>query len=159
MKEIFPIFVFLFKTMKTKHEQSEVKSVLEELPEISSDAKVVSYLSNNRIDWRYIKILKERTEFNDEVLSKWLDISVRTFRNYKYPKTIIKNNIKERVLVLLSLINQGIKVFGSKEEFDAWVCKPNFFFDNKSPNSFFTSIAGMRFVYDRLIAMEYGDNV
>ncbi|WP_245826382.1 MbcA/ParS/Xre antitoxin family protein [Spirosoma rigui] len=44
-------------------------------------------------------------------------------------------------------------------EFDQWLNRKNFFFDNKSPNSFLNTVTGVRFVDDRLTALEHGDNV
>ena len=93
------------------------------------------------------------------MLSKWLDVSVKTFRSYKNSQVIFKDTIKERILLLYSLVGHGIKVFGSKKDFETWLNNENFYFDNKSPNSFLTTVTGMRFVTERLIAMEYGDNV
>jgi uncharacterized protein (DUF2384 family) len=60
---------------------------------------------------------------------------------------------------LLSLMQHGIEVFGSKSDFDQWLATENFFLDGKEPNSFLNTIAGVRFIDDRLTAMEYGDNV
>jgi uncharacterized protein (DUF2384 family) len=67
--------------------------------------------------------------------------------------------VKEQVLLLLSLIKHGVEVFGSVKEFDNWLNAENFYFDNKSPVTFLNTITGMKFIDDRLTAMEYGDNV
>jgi uncharacterized protein (DUF2384 family) len=52
----------------------------------------------------------------------------------------------------------GIEVFGTKEKFEQWLNTENFFFDKKSPVSFLNTVTGIRFVNDRLTAIEYGDN-
>ena len=124
-----------------------------------SDNELLTYVTKKDVNWRYINAIKKNTAFNDEVLSKWLDVSVKTFRSYKKPEIVFKDTVKERILLLYSLVGHGIKVFGSKKDFETWLNMNNFYLDNKSPNSFLTTVTGMRFVIDRLIAMEYGDNV
>jgi uncharacterized protein (DUF2384 family) len=57
------------------------------------------------------------------------------------------------------LIEHGIKVFGSQENFNAWLEKENFFFDKKAPAEFINTNGGVKFIDDRLIGIEYGDNI
>jgi uncharacterized protein (DUF2384 family) len=56
------------------------------------------------------------------------------------------------------------------KEFESWLNQENFYFDNKSPVSFLNTITGspvsflntitgIKFIDDRLTAMQYGDNV
>jgi uncharacterized protein (DUF2384 family) len=82
----------------------------------------------------------------------------------------VKVNVKEQVLLLLSLIKHGVEIFGSMKEFESWLNQENFYFDNKSPVSFLNTITGspvsflntitgIKFIDDRLTAMQYGDNV
>lgn len=66
--------------------------------------------------------------------------------------------MKENILLILSLVIHGIEVFGTKEKFEQWLDTKNFYFDNKSPVSFLNTVTGIRFVNDRLTAIEYGDN-
>ena len=106
-----------------------------------------------------MQTLKESTQFNDEVLSNWLNISVKTFRSYKKPEQEINATIKEHVLLLLSLIQHGKKVFGSMQKFEEWLKKENFYFNAKAPIEYLNTITGIRFIDDRLTAMEYGDNI
>ena len=152
--------------MKTKApQQYKDPSLLEDVPNQISDNELLTYVTTKDINWRYINAIKRNTAFNDEILSRWLDVSVKTFRTYKKPQSdkksplVFKDTIKERVLLLYSVVGHGMKVFGSKKDFETWLNLKNFYFDNKSPNSFLTTVTGMRFVIDRLVAMEYGDNV
>jgi uncharacterized protein (DUF2384 family) len=71
----------------------------------------------------------------------------------------VKVNVKEQVLLLLSLIKHGVEIFGSMKEFESWLNQENFYFDNKSPVSFLNTITGIKFIDDRLTAMQYGNNV
>ena len=88
-----------------------------------------------------------------------LNISVRTLRNYKKPENKFKKNVKEQLLLLLSLYKHGNEVFGSSEEFNNWLNSENFYFDGVAPVTLLNTVTGIRFTEDRLTAMEYGDNV
>lgn len=142
-----------------KKTQFEDTAVLYAVPGQISDSEVLTFLQTNDVNWKYINIIKELTGFNDEVISDWLNISVRTFRTYRQPENKFKENIKEHILLLLSIIRHGIQVFGTAKSFEQWLKTDNLFFDGKNPNSFLNTITGIRFVDDRLTAMEFGDNV
>jgi uncharacterized protein (DUF2384 family) len=133
--------------------------LLDELPGQINDAEIMQLLYTTDINWKYVNAIKTLTNFNDTILSNWLNISVKTFREYKKPKSVVKENVKEQVLLLLSLMKHGIHVFGTATAFEEWLNKGNFYFDNKLPVSFLNTITGIKFIDDRLTAMEYGDNV
>lgn len=135
------------------------KSVMTSLPERLNDADILLFLQGEKVNWEHVRTLKEISNFNDEVLSNWLNVSVKTFRLYKKPEQEINVNIKEHVLVLLSLMQHGKNVFGNTEVFEEWLTSENFYFDRKAPVDFLKTITGIRFIDDRLTAMEYGDNV
>ena len=71
----------------------------------------------------------------------------------------MKPYLQEHVFALLSLFTHGIDIFGTSDQFDEWLQKPNHFFDNDSPIDFLNTISGIKYTDDRLTAMEYGDNV
>ena len=134
-------------------------AILDRVPGHINDGEILHLLYSTDITWKHVNTLKTLTDFNDVVLSDWLNISVKTFREYKKPKIIVKENVKEQVLLLLSLMKHGATVFGSVKEFETWLNQENFYFDHKSPVFFLNTITGIKFVDDRLTAMEYGDNV
>lgn len=147
------------KSMDKKKSIAEDPSVLFGVPGQLSDSDILTFLHTKDVNWKYINMIKELTGFNDDVISEWLNISVRTFRTYRQPDIKFKDNIKEHILLLLSLIKHGIQIFGSSNEFDKWLNAGNFYFDNKSPNFYLNTVSGIRFVDDRLTTMEFGDNV
>lgn len=134
-------------------------AILKDVPNHINDGEILNILHKKEVNWQYFIAIKKLTDYNDDTLSEWLNLSVRTFRSYRKPKSIFKDNVKEHVLLLLSLMKHGISVFGSASEFEAWLNRSNFFFDNQKPESFLNTITGIKFVDDRLTAMEYGDNV
>ncbi len=158
-QEKLPIFVagFNFKEMAKKLYTD--KSAKDEYPWIINDGEVLTYLQTNEIDSKHVIFLKKISGYTDDIISGWLDVSVKTLRSYKNTESQLKDNIKERVLLLISLMNHGIAVFGTNTKFDQWLNTGNYFFDGKTPVSFLNTITGMRFVDDRITAMEFGDNV
>lgn len=133
--------------------------VIEGVPSMVNDSEVMYLLYNADVNWKHVHAMKSLTSFTDDVLSDWLNVSVKTFREYKKPKSVVRENVKEQVLLLLSLFKHGKNVFGSTQGFEAWLTNENFYFDNKKPFAFLNTGTGIRFVDDRLTAMEYGDNV
>lgn len=124
-----------------------------------NDSAVLTYIQDKVIDSRHINYLKKMSGFTDDILSEWLDVSVKTLRSYKTSNSHLKENIRERVILLISLMNHGIRVFGSNVKFDQWLNANNYFLDAKTPASFLKTITGIRFIDDRLTAMELGDNI
>lgn len=132
--------------------------IIQDIPQQVSDTDIFVQLYKKNIDWKYAQALKESYEFNDEELANVLNISVKTFRSYKKPDNTLDPNVKEPILLLLSLALHGKKIFGSSKNFDVWLRDENFYFEGKAPFEFLKTISGIRFIDDRLTAMEYGDN-
>lgn len=134
-------------------------ALLEQLPNEVNEAEILPLLYDGNINWRHVAAIKRLTGFQDEVLSDWLNISVKTFREYKKPRSVFKQNVKEQVLMLLALMKHGALIFGSIKQFEVWLNQPNFLLDGRTPASFLNTVSGIRFIDDRLRAMEFGDNV
>ncbi|MFZ2282631.1 MAG: MbcA/ParS/Xre antitoxin family protein [Lutibacter sp.] len=130
-----------------------------EIPEIGNFTKILFYLRNNNINWKYFNYLKEITTLSDEIISAWLNINSKTLRAYRKPESVSKENIKEHLVLLISLYEHGIDVFETKENFDKWLLTNNYFLDNKPPKDFLDTVSGIKFIDDQLTAIEYGDNV
>ena len=139
---------------------STSKSVLiETITGHISDSEVLTLLKSENRDWNYLQLVKEYTHLKDDLLSDWLNISVKTFRSYKKQDLELKENIKEQAVLLLSLFIHGVELFGTQENFYNWLSNENFFLDGEKPVNFLKTSTGIRFIDDRLTAMEYGDNV
>lgn len=129
------------------------------VPEQLSDSEVLYWLQTKKIDHSFLSLLKTYSLMPDEIIAGWLNISVKTLRNYRNPENRIKENIKEQILLLLSLYRHGTDVFGDELRFNQWLNTENFFLEESPPASMLNTISGIRFVEDRLRAMEFGDNV
>ncbi len=137
---------------------SEAK-MLQGIPSRVDTNITLGIVKSGAIGPQHLQAIKDLTLFNDEKISNWLDISVKTYRLYKKSSSTIKARITEQAVMTLSLIKHGIEVFGTKEGFSGWLEQENFFFDNKAPIDFMDTNSGLKFIDDRLTALEYGDNV
>ena len=117
-------------------------------------------MDQHTIDSSYVQAIRRLTHSKDDDISTWLNISPRTMRSYRsLPRLKIKKSTAEQLILLLSLFMHGNQVFGSAEAFDEWLNAENFFLDKKKPADLLDTSSGIRYVNDRLTAMEYGDNV
>ena len=131
----------------------------DEIPMSLSESEILSKLYSSNMNNTYIHKIKELSSFSDENLSEYLNISLRSLHSYMQKDALLKRNLKEPIMYLLFLLKHGNKVFGTKKEFTVWLNSENFFFDGKIPASFLNTITGIRFIDNRLTAIEYGDNV
>jgi len=132
--------------------------VLGHVPSKKSNSELLNIIQTRSINWRYVLNLKKISETNDEIISNWLNVSVKTFRSYKL-KSDYKLSLKEHIYLLYKLFQHGIQVFGAVKEFNQWLNTKNFYFDDKNPNEYLSTVTGIGFIDDRLTGMEYGDNV
>lgn len=130
-----------------------------EIPVVSEPMALYNYTRKHTIGSSYIRLLDDTIGLTDEIIAKWLNITTRTFRNYKSEETQLKDNTQEHVVAILSLYNHGIEVFGTKESFEKWLTSENFFLDHKAPMDFLDTITGIRVIDNRLTVMEFGENV
>jgi len=135
------------------------KKLIDELPDVNDFTNIYYYVNHYTIDQSYIQILDELSGLKDDIISKWLNITTRTYRTYKTKNVSLKDNTKEHIVLLLSLYKHGLDVFNTKEEFEQWLTTPNFLLDSKAPMDFLDTISGLKFIDNRLTAIEFGENV
>lgn len=135
------------------------KTSIAKIPEIGDFTKILFFLKGNDINWNYFRYFREISTLSDEITSNWLSINSKTLRSYRKPDSTSKDNVKEHLILLISLYEHGIDVFGTKEQFDKWLLSENRLLDNKAPKDFLDTVTGIKFIDTRLTAIEYGDNV
>lgn len=123
------------------------------------DVEVLTYMEHNIIDAGYLKGMTKLTRHKEEKIAGWLHMSPRTMRTYKAEKKVFDKKTSEQVVMLRAVFEKGKAILGSAETFDQWLDTINFFFDGKKPITFLDTISGLRYIFDRLTAMEYGDNI
>jgi uncharacterized protein (DUF2384 family) len=145
--------------MEKSYLNSRQKRIVEEIPSVAEPSQVYFYTAKSKYDAEYIGILESLIGLSDITLAKWLNITPRTFRNYRNAETLVlKENIKEHIILILSLYKHGIAVFGQVEKFEEWLSKQNALLDLQAPSDFLETISGITFIDSRLTAMEYGEN-
>jgi len=143
--------------MKTQDDTNN-NLLMEPIPTYNTTSNIISFISSTSIDSQYIQLLKNYTNYNDDDISTWLNMNVKTFRSYKKNISPIRPDIQEHTICLLSLVKHGVAVFGSKEVFGQWLNTPNTLLEGKKPSSFLNTISGIQFIDNRLTGIEYGDN-
>ena len=129
------------------------------IPERISDAHLLLLMKTKKVDGRYVSYIKDLTNTTDELISDWLNINVKTFRSYKQSGVSLKENLQEQIILLISLFKHGEQVFGDIALFNTWLNSENFYLDNELPIRYLKTVTGIRFIEDRLTALEYGDNI
>lgn len=127
--------------------------------QMTSPTSIISLVHSFSHTASHIDYLKENTRASDEMIAYWLNVNVKTFRNYKKELSPIKDDIKEQIVMLVALVKHGLSVFGSPHAFGQWLKTKNFLFDGKRPEAFLNTNSGIRFIEDRLTGMEFGDNI
>ncbi|MFC0186188.1 Protein of unknown function [Pseudarcicella hirudinis] len=146
--------------MTTISLNNEQKRIIEEIPAVGDFSNIYFYTIKSKLDAEFISILDIVIGVNDTTLSKWLNVTPRTFRNYKNnSKLVLKDNIKEHIILILSLYKHGIEVFDNVENFELWLSQKNYLLDNHAPVDFLETISGIKFIDNRLNAIEFGENV
>ncbi|MCB9034084.1 MAG: DUF2384 domain-containing protein [Chitinophagales bacterium] len=136
------------------------RKIIEAIPPVSDFSNIYIYSIKSKLDPEYIALLDNIIGLNDDVLSKWLNITTRTLRNYKNKENLVlKENIKEHIILILSLYKHGVALFDTVDNFEIWLSKKNVFLDDKAPTDFLETISGIKLIDNRLTAMEFGENV
>ena len=107
----------------------------------------------------YFNALKSISEQDDKEISDWLGMTEKTYRNYRNEDRVVKTNLMEHLVMLISLFKHGIEVFGTPHQFKKWLTTSNFYFSNKEPERYMNTVSGIKFIDDRLTGIEFGDNV
>ena len=135
------------------------KEIYKDIPAQVDAYKTLELVKSGYKTSGFIIMLKSLTNENDQKISDWLSISIKTFRSYRNtPKKNTRYALSEHLIMLISLFKHGKDVFGTTDKFDEWLNKENFFFGKQAPKEFLNTISGIKFVDDRLTGMQYGDN-
>jgi len=135
-------------------------NILRDIPSRVDNNVTLKMIQSGKVGPRHLQAIKDLTLLNDEKISAWFDISVKTFRSFKSSTgDAVKARVQEHTIMALSLIKHGTEVFGTTENFTNWLEKENLFFDKTPPIALMNTNSGIKFIDDRLTAMEFGDNV
>lgn len=71
-----------------------------EIPHRISDSEVLSYISNQKVGRNHILKLIELSGFPEATIASWFEISVETFRSYQEENADIREDFKEKLIVI-----------------------------------------------------------
>ncbi len=134
-------------------------NVDEDVPDQVSEPLMLYAIRQHTFTSSQITALKQLSGLGDDALATALNMNIKTFRSYKLSELPLKPLMQEHVIAMLALYKHGLEVFDTSKSLNAWLDKANFYFDNDKPINFLTTISGIKFVDDRLTAIQYGDNV
>jgi len=117
---------------------------------------VLNNLSTNIKD--DLEFIKNNTSSSDQIIADWLNVNVKTYRNYREGGATLRPDIKEHLIILTALIKHGLAVFGSPEAFGNWLHTENFLLSKLKPAALLNTNSGVRLVDDRIAGIEFGDN-
>ena len=135
------------------------RKLFDSIPSDLDASWIVNYLIGNKFSPLHVQVLRNKTKTGDKQLSFMLNIAPKTFVSYTKDITKTKIDTKEHILLLIALIKHGGEVFGTEDHFNNWLDTHNVFLDYKKPLDFLNTISGIKMIDDRLVALEYGDNV
>ncbi|MDH3245106.1 MAG: MbcA/ParS/Xre antitoxin family protein [Saprospiraceae bacterium] len=138
--------------------KAPVKRRYAKVPARFDSSEVLRLMEKERIDSLYLSLLKGISQFSDETIADMLHVNVKTYRSYRDKNEILRKDIQERTLMLLSLLKHGIMVFGDSETFTQWLESENAMLGNTTPIGYLDTISGIKLIDDRLTGIEYGDH-
>lgn len=136
----------IYQTIPSRIDQNEMLSI-------------IYSITKNGGSKTYFSTLKSISEEDDKEISTWLGMTEKTYRNYRNEDKLVKSNLMEHLVMLISLFKHGIEVFGNPKQFKKWLSTSNFYFGDKEPDQYMDTVSGIKFIDDRLTGIEYGDNV
>ena len=108
--------------------------------------------------FNHLEYIKENTESSDDTIAYWLNVNVKTYRNYRAENAVLKPDVKEHLIILAAITKHGLQVFETHKSFSKWLKTDNFMLGGQKPTDLLNTNSGVRLVDDRLTGMEYGDN-
>ncbi len=103
--------------------------------------------------------LKNISGYNIEHLAILLGITHRTIQNKKNSGGLFDIAQTERLRKLNLLFNEGIELFGNKEEFNKWLEKPAYGLDYTIPSELLKQPGGLDRAITELNSIKYGETV
>jgi putative toxin-antitoxin system antitoxin component (TIGR02293 family) len=97
------------------------------------------------------------SELPHQLVEEVFHKSMKTFQNYFTKNTLLDASTSEKLLKLFALYQKGAAVFGSIEEFAAWLTKPAYGIGNVVPQTIIDTATGIDLIHEELVRIEYGD--
>lgn len=119
---------------------------------------VLSLIETSRkgVDLKTFDEISNKFSFDLADWSRILHISERTIQRYRKDKRKFDSIHTDRLLHIMILLNKGIEVFGSNDNFVSWLNSVNIALGSIKPIDLLDSSFGINLVTNELIKIEYG---
>jgi len=119
---------------------------------------VLSLIETSRkgVDLKTFDEISTKFPFDLADWSRILHISERTIQRYRKDKRKFDSMHTDRLLQIMILLNKGIDVFGSKDNFISWLNSINIALGSIKPIDLLDSSFGINLVTNELVKIEYG---
>lgn len=105
----------------------------------------------------FFEVMRTRMPFNDQEWADIFNISLKSLQRYKSEKNhVFKPIHSEKILQAAELIEEGVRVFGSREKFFLWLDTPNFALGGGAPKALVGNAYGHELILSELNAVEHG---
>ena len=143
---------YLWGNLKTMKEIEDVDiSSVEEM-----NVGYLINLSRKGINYNSFIQVANRTTFTLNEWSIILHLSERTMQRYKKEEKSFDPMQSEKILEISLLINKGIAVFGSNENFNSWMDSKSIALGGIKPKELLDSSFGINMLKDELGRIEHG---
>lgn len=105
----------------------------------------------------FFEVIRSGMPFSDQEWADIFNISLKSLQRYKSEKDhIFKPIHSEKILQTAEVIEEGVRVFGSRSKFFQWFDAPNFALGSRTPRSLIGNAYGQEMVRAELNAIEHG---
>ncbi len=105
----------------------------------------------------FFEVIRTRLPFSDQEWADIFNISLKSLQRYKSEKNhIFKPIHSEKILQAAELVEEGTRVFGSREKFFLWLDTPNFALGGGIPKALAGTAYGHELILSELNAIEHG---
>lgn len=125
-----------------------------ELP--SQNQFVLMTIAREGIGYDIFSPLLSKYPFSLEDWSHYLHLSERSLQRYRKEKKTFDPLQAEKILQITMLYEQGVEVFGSKENFDIWLGTTSIALGNVKPKDLLDTSFGIDMLATELIRIEHG---
>lgn len=124
----------------------------------TDDNTVLSIMSmvRNGVKYNQFNKVAQRIPFSISEWSSFLHISERTMQRYQAENKTFEPVQSEKIAQLTMLSNYGTSVFGSAENFFAWLNSKSVALGGATPKSFLDNSFGIEYIKNELGRIEHG---
>ncbi len=130
--------------------------IVEYAPSIKSNI-AIALEANKGVDAHTFFDIVKLSGYSKDEMAKLFSTSVKTFSRYQKEHKKLGPLRSELILKIMALFKKGIEIFGSLDNFKAWLAKPAFGLGNNTPFSLIHTSTGIDLVHDELVRIEFGD--